>query len=178
MRHLLPIVALLGCATLFGAQPDYTTVIFTFSGTLGPIVNSGSDCLGLNGQSVNVTAMLETGQGPFRSTMNTVTYRTNLISGSVGPLSLSGTWSVIYTISSKANAITLMGPGAMGSTIKLTGLIPPGTISLQVFQHPRPLAPKYSPEPLSYPGSSLSYTATGCSTTQLALTGQLAGSTQ
>ena len=91
MRHLAPGVALLGCATLFGAQPKYTTVILTISGTLGPPVNSGSDCLGLNGQPVSVTATLELDQSPTHVTNDEVTYWTNLISGGAGPLSVSGT---------------------------------------------------------------------------------------
>jgi len=176
MRHVAPIVILLSCATLFGAQPKYRAVTFRISGTLGPIVNSGLDCLGLNGQSVSVTATLQVDQSPAQVTKDTITYWTNFISGSAGPLSVLGTWAVTYTITNKANAITLSGYGAMRSAIELTGLIPPDTISLDVFQHPQPLPARFSPEPLSYPGSSLSYRAPGCRATQLALTGQLTGS--
>jgi hypothetical protein len=93
------------------------------------------------------------------------------------PLAVSGVWAVTYTITSNHNAITFTGKGPMGSTIELTGFIPPNTISRSVFQHPQPLPARFSPEPLSYPSSSLSYTATACgATTQLALTGQLIGS--
>jgi hypothetical protein len=177
MRHVISLVALLGCTTLFGAQPNYTTIILTTSGTLGPVVNSGPDCFGLDGQSASVTATLQTDQEPFRSTNNTVTYEAP-ISGSVGPLSVSGIWTVTYTITKGYDAITFTGKGPMSSTIELTARIPPDTISLSVFKGPQPLPARFSPEPLSYPGTSLSYTALSCNSTQLALTGQIAGSTE
>lgn len=170
-------IAWLGCATLFGAEPDYTTIFLTISGTLGPVVNSGPDCLGLNDQSVSVTATLQTDQLPFRTTRQTATYQAN-VTGNVGPLSIAAIWAVSYTLTTQHNAIKFSGKGPMNSTIALTALIPPGTISAQVFKHPQPLPARFSPEPLSYPGSSLSYTAPGCGTTQLALTGQLTGSTK
>jgi hypothetical protein len=173
MRYLASI-ALLGWATLFGAQPQDTIFTLTISGALGAIVNSGSDCLGLNGQSVSVVATLQVQQVPFQRTKDTVTYQAP-ISGSVGPLPVSGGWAVAYTITSSHNAITFRGQGPMGSVIELTAFIPPNTISRSVFQHPQPLPARFSPEPLSYPGSSLSYTATACGATQLALTGQLIG---
>jgi hypothetical protein len=178
MRYLASI-ALLGCATLFGAQPEvYTSVTFTSSGTLGPNVGSGSDCFGLNGQSVNVSITLETTEPPVSSTKDTVTYTSGDTSGNIGPLSPSGIWNVTYTLTSKHNKITLSGQGPTGSLIELGALIPPDTISPNVFHQPYPLPARFSPEPLSYPGSSLAYTAPGCSATQLALTGQLAGSTE
>ena len=141
----------------------------------GTPVNSGSDCLGLSGQSVSVTATLDAGQLPYRTTKDTATYPGG-ISGNVGPLSISGVWGVSYTITENHNVITFTGRGPMNSVIELVALIPPDTISLEVFKHPQPLPARFSPEPLSYPGSSLSYSAPGCNATQLALAGQLTGS--
>jgi hypothetical protein len=164
---------------LFGASPE-TTITYSITGTLGPNLNSGPDCLGLDDQTATATAMVSSTLTPSSTTSNSATYTlpAGAITAVAGGLSFTSTttWKMVYKLTSKGDSLTLSGEGPFDAVVTANSALVvdsfPKTV-LGTSGHPAPLGKSHEPQSLTSPGSYLSYSSTAlmCTVTKLGFTG-------
>jgi len=155
------------------------TFTIVLDGTLGPIL-SGSDPAGLDGQGATVTIAVKESLSPYKTTNNSANY--HIRPGNV-VVSVNGTKytstsrsSMIVKLGDKADLLTLKAKVTVfGRQVKVseTSALQSGSWTNDVLQHPALFSP--SPQNLSEPSSSFTYTVSG-ETTVLGVTGTASNS--
>jgi hypothetical protein len=153
-------------------QPCFAQgVTYSISGTMGPNLNSGPDCLTWDNQPVSVQFNLGSGQVPTRSTTNSVTY-TAAAAITAGSYSATGLLvEVTLTLTRQYNTMVVMGSLPGIGTLVVDAAFAPGSINPLVLKAPEPLRPKYDPQALQPPGSHVGYEAPECQLTRLGVSG-------
>ncbi|HXM22522.1 MAG TPA: hypothetical protein VN948_14800 [Terriglobales bacterium] len=145
--------------------PATHTLTITLNGTLGPIL-SGSDPLGLNGQSGKITVMASESLSPTKHTATSATY--TLPAGAITVTAGSQHFTtkspskMIISLLSTADTLTLVVAGPSGLMATDTTFLKPGSWTNAVLKHPTVFKP--SPQKLtsaksaSGPGCKVKYT--------------------
>jgi hypothetical protein len=176
----LSILLVLGLCPLLAASPDYT-ITYSLTGPLGPNLNNGPDCLGLNTFAATASAMVSSTAVPTSTTTNSATYTlpAGAVTAAAGTLSFTNTtpWTMKYKLTAKGDSLTLSGVGPLSAVVTANSALVVGSFPKTVLGktgHPSPLAKAHQPQPLSSPGSYLSYTVPpplSCALTKLGFTG-------
>jgi hypothetical protein len=153
------------------------TLTILLKGKLGPIL-SGSDPLGLNGQSGMVTIMASESLSPTKHTNNSATY--TLPAGAItvtagnNHFTTNSPSKMIVKLTSTADILTLIAAGPSGLQVTDTTFLKTGSWTKAVLKHPAVFKP--SPQKLTAaktaggPGCKVKYTIFG-STTVLGFNG-------
>src|SRR5579862_3096275 len=112
---LFAVFALAVCPLLQAETPD-TTLTYTISGTLGPVL-SGSDPLGANGESGTITILINQGAKPKSTTATTATY--GVPAGAVSA-DIGGTTYTSTSPSSMKFSVPASGPDTITVTSSFT----------------------------------------------------------
>jgi len=157
--------------------PASNTLTITLKGKIGPIL-SGSDPLGLDGQSGTVTIMASESLSPIKHTTTSATYR--LPAGAIKVTAGSNHFTtntpskMIINLLSNADTMTLQVSGPSGLQVTDTTFLKAGSWTNAVLKHPtvfKPSPQKLSPAKTSNgPGCKVSYKIFG-TTTVLGFTG-------
>lgn len=157
--------------------PATHTLTITLKGTLGPIL-SGSDPLGLNGQSGTVTIMASESLSPKKHTATSATYV--LPAGAISVKAGSNQFTtnspskMIINLTSTADTFTVIAAGPSGLMVTDTTALKTGSWTTAVLKHPtvfKPSPQKLTPaKSANGPGCKVKYTIFG-STTVLGFTG-------
>lgn len=151
--------------------PATKTLTITLKGTLGPIL-SGSDPLGLNGQSGTVTVMASESLSPTKHTSTSATYK--LPAGAITVVAGSNKFTttspskMIVNLMSTADTLTLIVAGPSGLMVTDTTFLKTGSWTTAVLKHPTVFKP--SPQKLTSaktatgPGCKVKYTIFGSTT--------------
>jgi hypothetical protein len=175
---ILVSVVVLGCTgwaqsleVATGVVPATKTLTITLNGTLGPIL-SGSDPLGLNGQSGTVTVMASESLSPTKHTSTSATY--TLPAGAITVVAGSNKFTttspskMIVKLTSRADTLTLIVAGPSGLMVTDTTFLKTRSWTTAVLKHPTVFKP--SPQTLtsaktaSGPGCKVKYTIFGGTT--------------
>jgi hypothetical protein len=158
-------------------QPATHTLTITLKGTLGPIL-SGSDPLGLNGQSGKITVMASESLSPIKHTSTSATYKlpAGAITVTAGSqhFTTNSPSKMIIKLLSTADTLTLIVAGPSGLTATDTTFLKAGSWTNAVLKHPTVFKP--SPQTLTSaktaggPGCKVKYTIFG-STSVLGFSG-------
>lgn len=178
---LLVAVLLLGCATWAQAidstvvsstlVPAAHTLTITLKGTLGPIL-SGSDPLGLNGQSGSVSIMASESLSPKKHTATSATYilPAGAITVTAGSNQFTTTSSskMIINLTTAADTLTLIASGPSGLMVTVTTFLKTGSWTNAILMHPTVFKPSpqkvKSAKTAGGPGCKLKYTFFGSAT--------------
>jgi hypothetical protein len=145
--------------------PATHTLTITIKGTIGPIL-SGSDPLGLDGQSGTVTILASESLSPTKKTFTSATYE--LPAGAVKVKAGSYQFStkspskMVVDLTSKADILTLTAAGPDGLVATDTTSLKPNSWNTGILQHPTVFKP--SPQKLTAAksadgaGSKIKYT--------------------
>ena len=181
---VLSTVIAMGC-TLFAQSvevfdwPATHTLTIVIKGTLGPIL-SGSDPLGLNGDSGQLTLKASESLKPIAHTAHSATYK--LPAGAITMTAGSNKFTtntpskMTITLGSSADILTLKAAGPDGLMLTDTSYLKTGSWTTAVLKHPTTFKP--SPQTLTPAktangaGSKLSYTIFG-GTTVLGFSGTI-----
>ncbi len=157
--------------------PAGNTLTITLKGKLGPIL-SGSDPLGLDGQSGKVTIMASESLSPIKHTANSATYR--LPAGAITVTAGSNKFTtntsskMTITLLNTADTMTLDVSGPDGLQVTDTTFLQAGSWTNAVLKHPTTFKPSpqklHSAKTANGPGCKVSYTIFG-GTTVLGFTG-------
>jgi hypothetical protein len=151
--------------------PATHTLTITLKGTLGPIL-SGTDPLGLNGQSGVVTIMASESLSPTKHTATSATYK--LPAGAITVTAGSNKFTttspskMIINLTSTADTMTLMVAGPSGLMVTDTTFLKANSWTTAVLKHPGAFKP--SPQKLTSattaggPGCKVKYTIFGSTT--------------
>jgi hypothetical protein len=173
--------ALILAAVLVSANAANAATIdtVTIDGTLGPVLK-GKDPAGLDGQSAVVTVLASESLKPYKTTATSASYHipagditVNVFGTNYSSTSRS---SMIVKLGKKADTLTFKATLKIdGYTVKVsdTSSLASGSWSNTVLQHPALFSP--SPQNLSSPSSTLTYTIIG-ETTVLGVSGSIANS--
>ena len=154
-----------------GVAPSTHTLTITLKGTLAPIL-SGSDPLGLNGQSGKVTIMASESLSPTKHTATSATY--TLPAGAITVTAGSNHFTtnspskMIISLQSTADRLTLVVAGPSGLLVTDTTSLKAGSWTNAVLKHPTVFKP--SPQKLTAaktaggPGCKVKYTIFGSTT--------------
>jgi hypothetical protein len=175
---ILAAILMLGCAVwaqsfevATGVVPATHTLTITLKGALGPIL-SGSDPLGLNGQSGTVTVMASESLSPIKHTSTSATYK--LPAGAITVVAGSNKFTttspskMIVSLLSTADTLTLIVAGPSGLMVTDTTFLKTGSWTTAVLKHPTVFKP--SPQKLTSaktatgPGCKVKYTIFGSTT--------------
>jgi hypothetical protein len=175
---ILVSVVVLGCTgwaqsvdVAAGVVPATKTLNIILKGTLGPIL-SGSDPLGLNGQSGTVTVMASESLSPKTHTSTSATYK--LPAGAITVMAGSYKFTttspskMIVKLTSTADTLTLIVAGPSGLMVTETTFLKTGSWTTAVLKHPTVFKP--SPQKLTSaktatgPGCKIKYTIFGSTT--------------
>jgi len=181
---VLSAVVVLGCTLwaqsveIFSANPSATLTV-VIKGKLGPIL-SGSDPLGLNGDSGTLTLKASESLKPIAHTANSATYKlpAGAITVTAGTNKFTTKTPSKMTISlgSSADILTLKATGPSGLMLTDTSYLQTGSWTTAVLKHPgvfKPSPQKLTPaKTANGPGSKLSYTIFN-GTTVLGFTGTI-----
>jgi hypothetical protein len=151
-----------------GVAPATHTLTITIKGTLGPVL-SGSDPLGLNGQSGKITLMVSELLKPTKHTATSVTYTlpAGAITVTAGSNHFKTTSPSKMTIRllSTADTLTLVVAGPEGLMATDTTFLKTGSWTTAVLKHPTAFSP--TPQKVTSattaggPGCKLKYTILG-----------------
>jgi len=155
------------------------TLTITLDGTLGPVLK-GSDPANLNGDSASLTIIVKRSLNPYKTTSTSASY--HIPAGDV-TLTVNGS---NYTSTSRSSMIVKLGNKTdvltfkanvtiVGHQVKVsdTSALESGSWTNGVLQHPEAFSP--SPQDLTQPSSTFTYTAFG-GTTVLGVTGTASNS--
>jgi hypothetical protein len=159
--------------------PTAHTLTMTFKGSIGPVL-SGSDPLGLNGQSGTVTIQASESLSPVKQTATSATYKLpagaiTVVAGS-NKFKTASSSTMIIKLTSTADILTLVASVQDIFTVKVmdTTFLKAGSWTTAVLKHPTKFKP--SPQKLTSaktaggPGCKIKYTVEG-STTVLGFSG-------
>jgi hypothetical protein len=157
--------------------PATHTLTITVKGSIGPIL-SGSDPLGLNGQSGTVTIMASESLSPVKHTATSATYKIpagaiTVVAGS-NKFTTTSPSKMIINLLTTADTMTLVVAGPSGLQVTSTTFLKVGSWTKAVLKHPTVFKP--SPQNLTSaksaggPGCKIKYTIFG-STTVLGFAG-------
>jgi hypothetical protein len=173
---VLVAVLVLGCTiwaqSIEGSVvPATQTLTVTITGTLGPVL-SGTDPLGLNGQSGTVTVMASESLSPTKHTSTSATYTLPIGAITVTAGSYKFTTKspskMIINLRSTADTLTLIAAGPSGLVVTDTTFLKAGSWTTTVLKHPKPFKP--SPQKLTSaknatgPGCKVKYVIVGTTT--------------
>jgi len=154
-----------------GIAPATHTLTILTKGTLGPIL-SGSDPLGLNGQSGKITVMASESLSPIKHTATSATYKLPAgaitVTGGSNKFTTKSPSKMIINLLSTADTFTLVVAGPEGLMITDTTYLKAGSWTTAVLKHPTVFKP--SPQKLKSaktaggPGCQLKYTIAGSTT--------------
>jgi len=157
------------------------TITYSLNGTLGPNLNNGADCLGLDNQSAVATAAVSSTAKPTSTTKNSATYTlpAGAVTATAGGLNFVSTspWKMVYKLTSTGDSLTLSGIGPLSSTVTANSALVVDSFPKTVLGstgHPAPLGKSHSPQNLTSPASFLSYSDASLqcpTTTKLGFTG-------
>jgi hypothetical protein len=178
---LISIVLVVGLCPMFASS-----IVYNLNGTLGPNLNGGPDCLSGNGAAATAAATASSTQKPTKTTSTSATYSlpAGAVTAAVGSITFTSTaaWTMKFSLSSKADTLTLSGPGPLGSTVTAVSSMKAGSLPKSVISatgHPAPIAKPDSPQNLTSPASYLSYSVgSSCPITKLGFTGTIASTPQ
>ncbi|HEX8815853.1 MAG TPA: hypothetical protein VF753_10165 [Terriglobales bacterium] len=163
-------------------RPTAKTLTVMVTGKLGPVL-SGSDPLGLNGESGTLTLKASEGLSPTKSTTTTATYTlpVGAVSIKFGSEQFKSTTKSTLEIklTSTADIAILSATGPEGLKLTLTTSLAPKSWTTGVLKHPAPFTP--SPQTLKSAtkagggGSQVKYAIDGLST-ELGLKGSISNS--
>ena len=190
-KLLLTLTAVFALASRLPAQstdsngyghPPAKTLSIVVKGTLGPVL-SGSDPLGLNGESGKVAIKASESLSPTKHTSNSATYKLpagaiTLTFGSEKYKTTSAS-TMTVTLTSTADTLTVSATGPDGAQVTSLAYLKTGSWTNAVLKHPTTFTP--SPQKLTAaksdngPGSKVSYTIFG-SKTVLGLSGTASSS--
>jgi hypothetical protein len=154
-----------------GLFPTTHTLTITLKGTIGPIL-SGTDPLGLNGESGTVTVLASESLSPIKHTAASATYK--LPAGAIKVTAGSKHFStkspskMIINLTSTADTLTLIVAGPSGLMVTDTTFLKTGSWTTAVLKHPGVFKP--SPQKLTAaktaggPGCKVKYTIDGLTT--------------
>jgi hypothetical protein len=190
--HRKPIRSLLICSTILTLLPGLwaesrnapaaKTLTISVTGKLGPVL-SGSDPLGLNGESGTLTLKASESLSPVKSTKDAATY--TLPAGAISVKFGSNQFKTTTTstmeikLTSTADLLTLTATGPDDLKLTATASLAPKSWTSGVLKHPAPFTP--SPQTLKAAskaggaGSQLQYEIFG-ETTVLGLSGNISNS--
>jgi hypothetical protein len=147
------------------------TLTITLKGKLGPIL-SGSDPLGLNGQSGKITVMASESLSPTKHTSTSATYTLPAgaitVTAGTNHFTTKSPSKMIINLTSTADTLTLMVAGPNGLMATDTTFLKAGSWTNGVLKHPTVFKP--SPQKLtsaksaSGPGCKVKYTIFGSTT--------------
>jgi len=173
---VLVAVLALGC-TLWAQSieeaviPSTKTLTITLKGTIEPIL-SGTDPLGLDGQSGKLTIMASESLSPTKHTSTSATY--TLPAGAITVVAGSNKFTttspskMTIKLTSTADTMTLVAAGPEGLMITDTTFLKAGSWTSAVLQHPMPFAPSpqkvKSAKTSTGPGCKVKYTVIGLTT--------------
>lgn len=152
-------------------QPATHTLTIVIKGKLGPIL-SGSDPLGLDGQSGKLTLKASESLKPIAHTSHSATYK--LPAGAITVTAGSNKFTtnspskMTISLGSSADILTLKAAGPSGLMLTDTSYLKTGSWTTAALKHPTTFSP--SPQKLTPaktangPGSKLSYTIFGGNT--------------
>jgi hypothetical protein len=153
------------------AAPSTHTLTITLKGKLGPIL-SGSDPLGLNGQSGKITVMASESLSPTKHTSTSATYTLPAgaitVTAGTNHFTTTSPSKMIINLLSTADTLTLMVAGPNGLMATDTTFLKAGSWTNGVLKHPTVFKP--SPQKLtsaksaSGPGCKVKYTILGSTT--------------
>ena len=150
---LLVAVLVLGCTTwaqsidiaaVSSRRAPATTLTITLKGTLGPVL-SGSDPLGLNGQSGKVVIMASESLSPKKHTATSATYI--LPAGAITVTAGSNQFTtnspskMIINLASAADTLTIIAAGPSGLMVTDTTSLKTGSWTTAVLKHPTVFTP-------------------------------------
>lgn len=163
-------------------HPPAKTLTIVMKGTLGPVL-SGSDPLGLNGESGKLAVKASESLSPTKHTSNSATYKlpAGAITITFGSDQFKTTSASTMTVklTSAADTLTLSASGPDGIQVTSVASLKSGSWTNGVLKHPTTFTP--SPQKLTAaktangPGSEVSYTFEG-STTVLGMSGTASNS--
>jgi hypothetical protein len=175
---VLVIAVVLGCTmwaqsieVATAVVPATHTLTITLKGTLGPVL-SGTDPLGLNGQSGTVKVMASESLSPTTHTSTSATY--TLPAGAITVTAGSNHFTttspskMIINLMTTADTLTLIASGPSGLVITDTTFLKAGSWTTAVLKHPTVFKP--SPQKLTSassangPGCKVKYTIFGSTT--------------
>jgi hypothetical protein len=142
------------------ASPATHTLTISIKGTLGPVL-SGSDPLGLNGQSGTITVLASESLSPTKHTPTSATY--TLPPGAIKVTAGSNKFTtkspskMIINLTSTADILTLIVSGKNGLVVTDTTFLKAGSWTNAVLKHPGVFKP--SPQKLT---SATSAGGPGC----------------
>jgi hypothetical protein len=173
---ILVAVLVLGCS--LWAQsieeaviPSTKTLTITLQGTIEPIL-SGTDPLGLDGQSGKLTMMASESLSPTKHTSTSATY--TLPAGAITVVAGTNKFTttspskMTIKLTSTADTLTLVASGPEGLMLTDTTYLKAGSWTNAVLKHPTPFAP--SPQKVKSartsggPGCKVKYTVIGTTT--------------
>jgi len=174
---LVLVVLVLGCTTwaqsieLAAVSPATHTLTITLKGTLGPIL-SGSDPLGLNGQSGTVTIMASESLSPTKHTATSATYTLPAgaitVTAGTNKFTTTSPSKMIINLMSTADTLTLIASGPSGLMITDTTFLKTGSWTTAVLKHPGVFKPPQqkltSAKTAGGPGCKVKYTIFGSTT--------------
>jgi len=153
------------------AAPATHTLTITLKGKLGPIL-SGSDPLGLNGQSGKITVMASESLSPTKHTSTSATYTLPAgaitVTAGTNQFTTKSPSKMIINLTSTADTLTLIVAGPNGLMATDTTFLKAGSWTNGVLKHPTVFKP--SPQKLtsaksaSGPGCKVKYTIFGSTT--------------
>jgi hypothetical protein len=152
-------------------SPAAHTLTITLKGTLGPVL-SGSDPLGLNGQSGSVAIMASESLSPTKHNATSATYKLpagaiTIVAGSTHFTTTTPSKMTVNLLTT-ADTLTLAATGPDGLQITATTFLKAGSWTTAVLKHPTVFEP--SPQKLTAAktvggaGCKLKYTLFGSST--------------
>jgi hypothetical protein len=151
--------------------PTTHTLTITLKGTLGPVL-TGTDPLGLDGQSGTVKVMASESLSPTKHTSTSATY--TLPAGAITVTAGSNRFTttspskMIINLMSTADILTLIAAGPNGLMVTDTTFLKAGSWTTKVLKHPTVFKP--SPQKLTSaksaggPGCKVKYTIFGSTT--------------
>jgi hypothetical protein len=189
---LLIAVLVLGCTT-WAQSIDLTavssrlvpadhTLTITLKGTLGPVL-SGSDPLGLNGQSGKVVIMASESLSPKKHTSTSATYilpaGAITVTAGINQFTTNSPSKMIIKLTSKADTLTIIAAGPDGLMVTDTTFLKTASWTDAVLKHPTVFTPSpqkvKSAKTSSGPGCKVKYTVFG-STSVLGFAGTASNS--
>jgi hypothetical protein len=175
---VLAAVVVLGCAVsaqsvhITAASPTTHTLTIFIKGTLGPIL-SGTDPLGLDGQSGTVTVMASESLSPTKHTSTSATYTLPpgaiKVTAGTNKFTTKSPSKMMINLTSTADILTLIVTDTKnGLMVTDTTFLKPGSWTTAVLKHPGVFKP--SPQKLTSaktaggPGCKVKYTIFGSTT--------------
>jgi len=174
--QLFCIILVLGLCPILAQAQNYT---YSLTGTLGPNLNNGPDCLKGNGTTATAAVTVSSTASPVKSTSASAIYA--LPAGSVtaslniGSFTNTSTWYMVVDVTSTYDVLAFAGAGPVGSKVTAVTVLPPGTFTSGAVGstgHPQNITKSI---PLKSPSSWLEYSisAINCAATKLGFTGTI-----